>query len=176
MKNKKQIHVIDFLMILGTLSIILLTISLTEIDLTGMVIGPVLESPEDGFSTSRSVLFSFKHGNDLLIDDNIEFRNPKQFDVEDNLTIALEPGVYYWMVKGTGNKTSEVREFTIKSRVELRLKKTEQGYQVVNAGNVNLNVDIYENKEFVENIILEINKHEDFENVSETKFIGRQDE
>lgn len=131
---------------------------------------PLIISPVNNFETTNgSVLFEFERGNVVLIDDNLEFSSPEKIVAEDNLIINLKPGKYYWKLEGILD--SNVREFTILSEINLKLKKLEDKYQIVNAGNVQLDVDIYENKSLVGNVILDI----DEESIaSGTKFIGKQ--
>ena len=144
-------------------------------EITGLVTGPVLNSPENGSIISQAVLFSFDYGNILMIDDNLNFSHPREFNVEDNLQITLEPGIYYWRVIGEGDKKSEIREFTIQSRVELKLRKSESDgiYEVVNAGNTKLKVDVYEGGQLTGKIVLDVSGSE---NAQGNKFIGGQAE
>ncbi|MBW6442709.1 hypothetical protein K0A97_02925 [Patescibacteria group bacterium] len=179
MKDKKPIYIIDLVLVVGTLVSLFFIIfspiggtSSLNSFITGRAIIPTLESPKEGYVSSDSILFSFKDGHTLLIDDNPDFRNPQKFTLEDNLYLTLEPGNYYWMVKGI--RESEMRKFTIESRVELKMKETDEGYEVVNVGNVKLNVDVYEKDEFLERIILNIEEIENLENISEIKIIGGQ--
>ena len=173
MKSKYLIYLIDGILIFGMLASLVGTLYYKGPELTGFITGPVLNSPENGSIMSQSVLFSFDYGNILMIDDNLNFSNPREFNVEDNLQITLEPGVYYWMVVGEGDKKSEIREFTIQSRIELKLRKSEssEGYEVVNAGNTKLNVDVYEGGQLTGKIVLDTNRAE---NVQGDKFIGGQ--
>ena len=108
----------------------------------------------------------------FLIDDNIEFTSPEEFLAEEGLEINLKPGKYYW--KAVGVLKSEVRELTIQSEVDLRLRKLEgDNYGVFNAGNVNLNVDVYGEDGLVGQMKLEVDEEGESEG---TKFVGGQDE
>jgi len=55
----------------------------------------------------------------------------------------------------------------------LKLKDAGENYEVVNAGNTRLKVDIFNNETLVGNVILNVDKSA---NVSGTKFIGSEDE
>lgn len=173
MKSKYLLYLIDSILVLGMLASLVGTLYYKGSELTGLITGPVLNSPENGSVISQAVLFSFDYGNTLLIDDNLEFSHPSEFNVKDNLQITLEPGIYYWMVKGEGEKQSEIREFTVQSRIELKLRKSQSGtgYEVVNAGNTKLNVDVYEGGQLTGKIVLDTNRAE---NVKGDKFIGGQ--
>ncbi len=116
---------------------------------------PLVIAPIDNYeSLDGEVLFEFKGVEVLLIDDNIDFTTPDEYEVAQGVSLSLEPGVYYWKVSGVLG--SEVRTLTINSRVELQLVETEDGYGVVNAGNVRLNVDVYDGDELIEKKKLEI--------------------
>lgn len=173
MKSKYLLYLIDGILIFGMLASLIGTLYYKSSDITGLIVGPVLNSPENGSIMFQSVLFSFDYGNTLFIDDNLNFSHPREFNVQDNLQITLEPGVYYWMVVGEGDKKSEIREFTIQSRIELKLRKSEssEGYEVVNAGNTKLNVDVYEGGQLTGKIVLDVNRAE---NAQGDKFIGGQ--
>jgi hypothetical protein len=109
---------------------------------------PLVIAPIDEYvSIDGEVLFSFERAEVLLIDDNMDFTTPKEYAVEDGLEIDLDPGIYYWKVSGVLG--SEVRSLTIESRVELALIESDEGFSVVNAGNVRLNVDVYDGDELV---------------------------
>jgi len=116
---------------------------------------PLVIAPEDGLeTTSTGVLFEFSNAEVILLDDNLEFSSPEKIYAEDNLVINLKPGRYYWKVVGLSD--SEIRELTIKCKIDLRLKETSDGkYEVVNAGNVGLDVEIFSKGTFLGRVILE---------------------
>jgi len=163
--NKKHILVLDLIMVVGTLLVITVLVGYGR---------PLVISPLDDLTTTNaSVLFSFEALNEvlILIDDNMEFTSPEEIYVQDNLVINLKPGEYYWKIES--GFTSEIRKLTIESEVELKLKKLEDGYEVVNSGNVRLNVDIYDGDILVGDVVLDVDESEE---VSGTKFVGGQDE
>jgi hypothetical protein len=129
------------------------------------VISPI----NDLETTQTNVLFSFQKGVAVMIDDNPTFTTPTIYPAENNKVISLEPGKYYWKVEGIGE--SEIRMLTIVSKVDLRLEATDGGYNVINGGNVALDVGIYDNGSLVDNIIL--NPAESKEATKE-KYIGTQ--
>ena len=161
--RNKKIKIIDMVLIFGTI-----------IFLAGFVnyAQPLIISPIDNLETTNgAVLSEFERGNIILIDDNLEFSSPQKIHAEDNLIINLKQGKYYWKIEGILN--SKIREFTILSEVNLKLKKVDDKYRIVNAGNVELDVEIYEDKSFVGNVILDMDESEE---VSGTKFVGKQNE
>ena len=116
---------------------------------------PLVIAPFDDYeSLDGEVLFEFERADVLLIDDNMDFTTPVEYVVSDGERVELEPGVYYWKVSGVLG--SEVRTLTINSRVELELVELEEGWGVVNAGNVRLNVDVYDGDELVERKKLDV--------------------
>ena len=166
MKYKRHIYAVDFILIVVTI-----------FSLVGLIgyfgySQPLVIAPIDEYETTEtSVLFSFEKADLILIDENPDFTSPTKIYVEDNLVINLKPGVYYWKVKG--DLESDVRKLTIISEIDLKLKKVdgEDRYDIVNAGNVELDVDVFENGVLRDNIRLEIDEEKE---ISGTKFIGRE--
>ena len=131
---------------------------------------PLVIAPLDDYESSGEVLFLIEKADYLLVDDNVDFTTPERYDVVDGMEIELVPGEYYW--KAVGVFGSEVRTFTINSVVSLELRETEDGFGVVNGGNVGLNVDVYDGLELVEQRKLEVG-----EGVSGgDKYVGGSDE
>jgi len=167
-KNLKQKHIIavDFILIVGTLVALSFFVSYAR----PMVIAPI----DDLVTTNNSVLFEFEKADLILIDDNLEFSSPEKIYAENNLVINLKPGKYYWVLEGIAGSESDVRELTILSEINLKLIETGEGnFEIINAGNTELNVDIYEKGKLSGNVVLNIDESEE---VSGTKFIGRQNE
>ena len=59
------------------------------------------------------------------------------------------------------------------SRLDLKIRDSGDNYELVNSGNKGLNVSVYDNETFVNSLILGADESE---NVSGTKFIGRENE
>lgn len=132
---------------------------------------PLVIAPIDEYkSVNGEVLFKFERADALLIDDNKDFTTPDRYDIVDGEIVSLEPGVYYW--KASGILGSEVRKLTIQSSIELRLVELEEGFGVINAGNVRLNVDVYNGDELIEKKKLGVGEI----GGSGVKFVGSQDE
>jgi hypothetical protein len=130
-------------------------------------------APLDDYKTSETaILFSIEKAESLLIDDNSDFTTPDEYDIRDGLKIDLQPGTYYW--KAIGVLDSSVRTLTIQSKVSLELREIEgDGYGVVNAGNIRLNVDVYNGTELIEKRKLGAG---DISEADGTKFEGEIDE
>jgi len=160
--KSKIIQGIDFILIVGTLIGIFLSVGYVQ----PLVIGPI-----DGFETTESVLFEFEKANLILIDDNLEFTSPEKIYAENNLVVNLKPGIYYWKVEGA--LPGEIRQLTIISEISLKLKENENSFSLVNSGNTRLNVDIFEDGRKTREIILEVDEEK---GVIGTKFIGGKDE
>ncbi len=163
MINKKIIYGVDFLLILGSLIGLVFVFGYAQ---------PLVIAPIDGFESSdTAVLFSFEKANLILIDENLDFSSPNEYYVEDNLVINLKPGIYYWKVQGI--RASDVRQFTLKSEVNLKIKDVGDEYEVINGGNTRLNVEVYEDGRLRDNLILDVDESEKAEG---DKFIGGQNE
>ncbi|MBS3088502.1 hypothetical protein J4402_01850 [Candidatus Pacearchaeota archaeon] len=134
---------------------------------------PLVIAPQDDLeTTSTAVLFEFSNADKILLDDNLEFSSPEEIYAKDNLVINLKPGVYYWKV--VGFEESEIRELTIKSEVGLKLQESDDGkYEVVNAGNVGLDVEIFNKGTFVGKTVLE---PEESSLEKGDKFVGGENE
>ena len=154
------------------IDLVLIVVSLAV--LIGVVgyINPLVVAPLDDYETSETeILFSIEKADVLLVDDNIDFTTPDEYSLEDGLKINLKPGKYYW--KAVGVLESDVRTLTINSEIDLRLEFDGEGYSVVNAGNVRLNVDVYNGTELVDKVKVGINGETV---VSADKIVGSQDE
>jgi len=154
------------------IDLVLIVVSLAV--LIGVVgyINPLVVAPLDDYETSETeILFSIEKADVLLVDDNIDFTTPDEYSLEDGLKINLKPGKYYW--KAVGVLESDVRTLTINSEIDLRLEFDGEGYSVVNAGNVRLNVDVYNGTELVDKVKVGINGETV---VSGDKIVGSQDE
>ncbi len=151
-----------------------LVVGLSVVILLG-VIGyaqPFVISPLDGLETTNtSILFEFGKADTIFIDDNTEFTSPILINAENDLVVNLKPGTYYWKIKGIGE--SKIHTLTIVSEIELRLREVGEKYELTNAGNLPLDVEIYNNSLFQGNVVLEV---EESENVSGNVFIGRGNE
>jgi len=137
----KNIYKIDLVLIIGSLLVLLVLIGYVR---------PLVIAPIDGYETTNTgILFSIEKAERLLIDDNFEFSTPDEYYLKDDLKIDLSPGKYYW--KTIGLATSEVRTLTIKSEVNLELREVKgDGYDVINIGNVVLNIDVYNGTNLIE--------------------------
>lgn len=163
MINKKYILVIDLAVVVGSLMVIAVLVGYAR---------PLVIAPLDELSTTNTaVLFSFDKADLILIDDNLEFTSPEEIYAEDNLVINLKPGIYYWKVVGA--LPGGVRKLTIESEIDLKLRKAANGnesYEIVNSGNTELNVDVYQGEKLAGNVILGVDENKE---VSGTKFLGR---
>ena len=141
MENKHVLK-IDLVLIVGSLFVLMLVVGYSR---------PLVISPIDELETSESsVLFSIEKAEEILIDDNVDFSSPDKYKIRDGLEISLSPGVYYW--KASGVLSSGLRTLTVNSVIDLRLVEGEELFEVVNAGNVHLNVDIFNGSEKIESV------------------------
>ena len=146
----KVIQMVDVMFVVVSLFGIMFFIGYVQ----PLAIAPI----KDFETTENTVLFSIEKADKILIDINQEFENPREFLVKDGLEIELEPGEYYWKAINSLGVESEVNKFTIISKIDLRLKEFSNGYEVVNAGNTRLNVDVYNGMEKIDSFRLGINE------------------
>ncbi|MBT6689747.1 hypothetical protein HN903_00265 [archaeon] len=143
---KEHIWRIDVVVVLVSVAILISLIGYAQ---------PLVIAPLDDYeSLDGNVLFEFERADVLLIDDNMDFTTPDEYQVREGSKVSLEPGVYYWKVDGILG--SEIRTLTVVSRVELVLVEVDGGFGVTNAGNVRLNVDVYDEDELVGKKKLEV--------------------
>lgn len=163
MEIKKIIYAVDGIVLVGSLFVIILMIGYIQ---------PMVIAPVSNLETSESVLFSIDRAERILIDSNMEFSNPRVFSVGEGLEINLDPGEYYWKAEGIVGMKTEIRRLTILSKIDLRLREIKEGYEVINIGNVDLNVEMYNQSEYLGSFKLNSNQEKE---VLGDKFVGRQD-
>jgi hypothetical protein len=164
-KSKSWIYLVDMFVIIGSLFFVVFAIGFVQ---------PLVIFPVDNLETTDSyVLFSIDKAESILIDKDIEFTNPEVFSARDNLKINLEPGEYYWKAVSSLGVETEIRKLTIVSRIDLRLKEINEGYEIVNAGNTRLNVDVYEDENKIDSFKLDVYEQK---KVAGNKLIGGWDE
>ncbi|MEK6847025.1 MAG: hypothetical protein AABY16_02565 [Nanoarchaeota archaeon] len=162
--DNKFILVIDAILILGSLFAVWYLVGYAR---------PLAIAPLDDYTTSDNlVLFEFEKADLILIDDNLDFSSPREIYVQNDILITLEPGIYYWKVVGA--LESEVRQLTIESDVDLKIRESQDGnYEVVNAGNTELEVDVYNHGRLTGKVVLGVDESSDEEG---DKFIGGENE
>ena len=148
--RKRVVYIIDFVVLVVSVVVLLFAMDYVQ---------PLIIAPDDGYTTrNTTVLFSFEKANAILIDDNPAFSSPETITAQDNLVISLRPGIYYWKVKGI--VASEIRRLEILSEVNLQLRSVGEHYEVINVGNVPLDVAIYDNENLVGNVVLDVSQRE----------------
>ncbi len=158
--DKKKIKIIDSVLIIASVLFLASFVTYAR---------PLVIAPIDNFETTNSsILFEFERGSVILIDDNPEFSSPREIHAKNNLIINLKPGKYYWKIDGVID--SKVREFEVISEVNLKMEKSGDKYRIVNAGNAEVEVEVYEEEELVGNVLLEVNEEK---KLTGTAFVGR---
>jgi len=119
------------------------------------------------------VSFNSINANVIIISENPDFSNPKYLDLSErkNISLSLEPGTYYWksdngVIQGLKN------EFTIESEVGLSINRGENKTDLINVGNVKINVTKDEKGVMVGHVILGPEESEKIEDSGE--YTGRQ--
>lgn len=121
------------------------------------------------------VNFNSINANVIIISENPDFSNPRYLDIVEgkNISFDLYPGTYYW--KAANNLIEGLsKKFTIKSEVGMKIDKDkeENESELVNIGNVKINITKGEGGIMVGHIILEPNQSEKIEDSG--KYTGRQ--
>lgn len=160
-KSNKHIYAIDLALIVGTLIVLIVMVGYAR----PLVIAPI----DDEVTSETAVLFEFDKADKILIDENVEFTSPREIYVENDLVVNLKPGIYYWKVEGI--LESEVRELTIINEIDLKVRESDDKYEVINSGNSDLNVDIYRDGNLTESITLKVDESVEKEG---GEFIGKQ--
>lgn len=121
---------------------------------------------EDGL-----VKFDSINAHVIIISENPDFSNPRYIDAGENVSFDLKPGKYYWKADN-GIIESLEKEFVIESEVGMKIERDENGSELVNVGNVKINVT-KEGGMMVGHIILEPDESEEIEDSGE--YIGREE-
>lgn len=120
----------------------------------------------------NAIDFTSINANVIMISENPDFSNPRYLDVskEKNVSFNLRPGTYYW--KAYNNYIEGLRnEFKIESEVGMEIDKEES--DLINIGNVKINVTKTDEGIMIGHIILEPNESEKIEDKGE--YTGRQE-
>lgn len=123
----------------------------------------------------NSVNFKSINANVIIFSENPDFSNPKYIEIREkkSLSFNLEPGTYYW--KASNNFIEGLQKsFTIPSEVGLGINEEpeSENAELVNIGNVKVNVTKSKEGVMVGYIILEPNESEKAE---PAEYTGRQE-
>lgn len=120
------------------------------------------------------VKFNSINANVIIISENPDFSNPRYINLNEtkNFSFNLSPGKYYWK-SDNGVISGFKNEFTIDSKVGLLINRSENESDLVNVGNVKINVTKSEGGIMVGHIILEPDEREGINDKNET-YTGRQ--
>lgn len=129
--------------------------------------------------SGNAVSFSSTNADVIVISENPDFSNPRYIDFgnEDNVSFNLKPGTYYWkpansFIQGVAKK------FTIDSEVGMKISKNnESGNEsdLVNVGDVRINVTKTKEGMTIGYIILEPDEGEEINDSDNVNYTGRQD-
>ncbi len=125
----------------------------------------------------NAVSFSTINANVIVISENPDFSNPRYIDFgnEKNLSFSLKPGTYYWkpannFIEGLGKK------FIIESNVGMKINRTENESELVNVGDVKINVTKTKEGITIGYIILEPDEGEGIDDAEDVNYTGRQED
>jgi len=118
----------------------------------------------------NSIYIEPENANIIIISENPDFSNSKYINIGKNLSLTLKPGTYYWK-SGNGIIEGFENKFVIESDVGLKVEK-ENDTELVNIGNVKINVSKTKEGVLVGHIILEPNQSEKIEDAG--RYTGGQ--
>jgi len=132
--------------------------------------------PKTGANVNGNLVnFNSINANVIIISENPDFSNPIYLNVSEknNVSLILEPGKYYWkadnfIIQGLKN------EFIIESEVGLGINRIENETDLVNIGNVKINVTKSDNGIMIGHVILEPDESEKINDSGD--YTGRQTE
>lgn len=116
--------------------------------------------------SGNAVKFDSNKAKIIILADNENFEDARYLNI--NEEIKLRPGTYYWKASNSFLKSFSGK-FTIESEPALKIKDE----QLVNVGNVKINVTKNKDGKTIGYVVLEENESEKIENAHYT---GRQDE
>ena len=112
------------------------------------------------------VNFRTINANVIIISKNPDFSNPLYIDIEKNISIELNPGTYYW--KSSNDYIESLKnKFTIELEVGMKIESGENESELVNVGNVKINVTKSKEGVMIGHIILEPEQAEEIEDSGE---------
>jgi len=107
-------------------------------------IKPIAVAPSSGLVIQNdNFSFEFKNTKKLVLSKTFDFENKIEF--KKDFSVDLPPGTYYWKLK-SWFRESEVRNFTIYSRVSIKLDEVDGNLMIYNTGNVGVNLTILEDE------------------------------
>jgi len=123
--------------------------------------------------SGTNVRFKTINANVIILSENPDFSNPRylEFQEKDNITFNLKPGTYYWKASN-GIIQGLSQEFTIQSKVGMKIEVEDNSTKLMNVGNVKLNVTKNKQGMMVGHIILEPTQEKEITN--EGKYTGRE--
>jgi len=159
MKLNKYMIGMQVIFLLLVLTLILFLYPKTEVNVSGNV-----------------VKFDSAGANVIIISENPDFSNPRYLDLSetDSVSFSLKPGKYYWK-SDNGIIESFKGEFIIESKVGMIINRSEEESDLVNIGNVKINVTKSKKGIMIGHVILEPDEGEEIEDDNE-KYTGRQEE
>lgn len=150
-----------------------LIIALQAVFLTAVIIGIWLVYPFASVNLEGNVInFKSEKPQVIVISENPDFSNARYLDIIENVSIKLNPGTYYWKSRN-GIIESVTKTFTIDSEVGIEISRQDNNSELVNVGNVRVNVTRTNSGVMVGRIILEPNESEQIEDSG--SYTGRQE-
>ena len=149
----KKIIILQAVFIIGILLVLYLLYPKTKAEILG-----------------NTIAFDNDNAKFLIISENSDFSNARYIEIKENLSLSLKPGTYYWKTSN-GVIESITRKFVIESEIGMKIDSNENESQIVNIGNVVMNVSKNKDGVMIGNIVLEPEEKEKIENAD---YAGRQ--
>lgn len=151
--------------------------------LIGILIVLYMLYPKASFELTGDVVnFKAENANLIIISENPDFSNPRYLEIgkDKNVSFNLPPGIYYWK-SSNGIVEGLKHEFKIESEVGLKINRnkdenSENESELVNIGNVKINVTKTKEGVMVGHIILEPDESEEITDNPDEKYTGEQRE
>lgn len=121
---------------------------------------------------NKITFFKFTNAYAVLIDDNPDFSSPEKIGEKE---VKLNPGEYYWKAIGILGE-SETGNFTIDSEVVINMNINNETTTIENKGNVPVNLTRKTGSIISGNMIIEVNKNQEFETENNISFEAKQNE
>ena len=123
--------------------------------------------------TGNRVNFKTINANVIVLSNNPDFSNSKFIDLEKTNSFDLNPGQYYWKASN-GLINGLKKEFIIGSEVGMKIEREGEEPNLVNVGNVIVNVTKTKDGIFVGHVILEPDDSEEIEDEANITYKGGQ--
>ncbi len=154
MVTTKIIVIVQAILIFGILLFVFASYPRISVNVLGSVVN---------FNSSNTKI--------IVISQSPDFSDAKYVEIKENLSLRLAPGVYYWKARNNLLEGFENR-FSVDSEVGLNIERENNDTELVNMGNVRVNITRDKGGILAGHIVLDPNETQTIED--EGKYVGRQ--